>query len=73
MSIYPYWIVLNYVNKRAFEHYVPVYSPKNIERKCCQYNQVKANFSPFMQQIAERPAQLLLGMAAKTLMTALFH
>ena len=35
MSIYPYWIALNYVSIWAFQHFVPVYSPKNIKRKFC--------------------------------------
>ena len=28
MSIYPYWIVLDYVSIWAFQHDMPVYSPK---------------------------------------------
>ena len=36
ISIYPYWIVLNYVRLWAFKHDMPVYSPKDIKTKFCQ-------------------------------------
>ena len=35
MSIYPYWIFQNYVNIWAFQHDMPVCSPKDIKRKFC--------------------------------------
>ena len=37
MNIYPYWIDLNFVSIWSFQHYMPVYSPKDIKRKFCLY------------------------------------
>ena len=35
MSIYPYYIALNFVSIWSSQHYMPVYSPKDFKRKFC--------------------------------------
>ena len=39
MSIFPYWIALNFMSIWSFQHYMPVYSPKNIKRKFCRISE----------------------------------
>ena len=44
MSIYIYWIALNFMSIWSFQHYMPVYSPKNIKRKFCQSFQSSSGY-----------------------------